>query len=160
MLTRLYSIAWRSGAIPLDWQTRVDQTPEPPSTWGGHTLQPLWEGLCQTTGKYNLSVSRTSDTSVLWDTGPALSPLKEIWGCVGFCPTSLHVFFGLGEGIWPQCFVSMGSVAHCYKLFVPYTTIWGAWSTLLEISPTHQQSSTLTYSHKLCVVTERTRSHI
>lgn len=92
-------------------KTWVDQPPEPPSTWGGHTRQPLWEGPCQTTEKENLSVSRTSDTSVLWDTGPALCPLKEIWGAWDFAQPVCMCFLDLEKafdhsalwvwGLWP-----------------------------------------------------------
>ncbi|KAK3553764.1 hypothetical protein QTP70_009178 [Hemibagrus guttatus] len=34
-----------------------------------------------------------------WNTGPALYPPQGAQGFVGVCPTSPHVFYGLGEGI-------------------------------------------------------------
>ncbi|KAK3526897.1 hypothetical protein QTP86_003592 [Hemibagrus guttatus] len=36
-----------------------------------------------------------------WNTGPALYPPQGARGFVGVCPTSPHVFCGLGEGIQP-----------------------------------------------------------
>ncbi|KAK3526284.1 hypothetical protein QTP70_022683 [Hemibagrus guttatus] len=36
-----------------------------------------------------------------WNTGPALYPPQGARGFVGVCPTSPHVFCGLGEGIRP-----------------------------------------------------------
>ena len=75
---------------------------------GDHTPQPPWESLLQGTGEENLSDSRTSDSggtmqfsSWPWNTGPALYPPQGAQGFMGICPTSEHVFYGLGEGIRP-----------------------------------------------------------
>ncbi|TWW81681.1 hypothetical protein D4764_01G0014960 [Takifugu flavidus] len=39
--------------------------------------------------------------SLAWNSGPALHPQQGLRGCMGVCPTSPHVFCGLGEGIRP-----------------------------------------------------------
>ncbi|KAI3374614.1 hypothetical protein L3Q82_021184 [Scortum barcoo] len=69
-LTRLCNIAWRSGTVPLEWQTGVVVPLF--KKWGlesvfqlhrGITLLSLpWEGLRQGTGEENLADSRTSDS--------------------------------------------------------------------------------------------------
>lgn len=106
--------------------------------------------------KINLDISLpgccvdTSDTSVLWDTGPALCPLKEIWGCVGFCPTSPHVFFGLGEkafdhsalrvwGLWPIATSCTFPIQQFEKLEISQTH-GGSWTLpwlLFVTDPVH-----------------------
>lgn len=51
-LTNLYSIVWRSGTGPLDWQNEVVplfNKGDIPTT-GDHTPQPSWESLCQSGG--------------------------------------------------------------------------------------------------------------
>ncbi|TWW64993.1 hypothetical protein D4764_22G0006400 [Takifugu flavidus] len=40
-------------------------------------------------------------SSWAWNSGPALHPQQGLRGCMGVCPTSPHVFCGLGEGIRP-----------------------------------------------------------
>ncbi len=88
-LTRLCSIAWRSGTVPLGWQTGVvvplfkKGDRRVCSNYRGITLLSLpRENLCQGTGKENTADSRTSDSggtvwfsSRPWNTGPALYPL-------------------------------------------------------------------------------------
>ncbi|TWW80691.1 hypothetical protein D4764_01G0005060 [Takifugu flavidus] len=86
-LTRLCNIAWTSGAVPLDWQTgvvysgvlerRVRRIVEPQ----------IQEEQC------GFRPGRGTVTSSTPSAGPP--------GCMGVCPTSPHVFCGLGEGIRP-----------------------------------------------------------
>uniref|UniRef100_A0A3Q2DHH3 Beta-arrestin-1 n=1 Tax=Cyprinodon variegatus TaxID=28743 RepID=A0A3Q2DHH3_CYPVA len=59
-------------------------------------------------GGWVSTLSRISDSggavsflSWPWNTGSALHPHQDSGGCMGVCPTSLHVFCGSGEGIQP-----------------------------------------------------------
>ncbi len=109
-LTRLCSIAWRSGTVPLAWQNGlvVSLYKKGDRRVWDHTPQPLRESLCQGTGEESSADSRTSDsggTVRSWNTGPALFPFQGAGGCMGVCPTNPHVFCGFGEGfrLCPSC---------------------------------------------------------
>ncbi len=103
-LTRLCSIAWRSGTVPLAWKNVlvVSLYKKGDRRVWDHTPQPPRESLCQGTGEESSADSRTSDsggTVRSWNTGPALFPFQGAGGFMGVCPTNPHVFCGFGEGI-------------------------------------------------------------
>ena len=113
-LIRLCSIAWQLGTVPLDWQTGGGPCIQKGGSegvfqlsGGSHASASLGK-YSWGTGEGNLADSRTLDpggtmqfSSWPWNTGPALYPPQGARGFMGVCPTSPHVFCGLGEGIRP-----------------------------------------------------------
>ncbi|XDV32946.1 hypothetical protein PO909_003592 [Leuciscus waleckii] len=105
-LTRLCSIAWRSGTVPLDWQTGVVVPLYKKGDWRvcsnyrGITLLSL-------PGKVYARILERRTRPIVepwiqpWNTGPALYPLQGPGGFMGVCPTNPHVLCGFGEGIRP-----------------------------------------------------------
>ncbi|TWW74534.1 hypothetical protein D4764_14G0005370, partial [Takifugu flavidus] len=112
-LTQLCNITRTSGAVLLDWQTEVvvplfkKGDRRVCSNYRGIALLSLPDkGYSWGTGEEGQPDSRTSDlggviwfSSWTWNGGPALHPQQGLRGCMGVCPTSSHVFCGLGEGI-------------------------------------------------------------
>lgn len=77
-----------------------------------------------------LSLPKKVYNSVLswsWNTGRTLYLLKNIWGCVGFCLTNLHVFCGLVQGFQPCASECVWGVL----LYEPFSS----WTTLQELGP-------------------------
>lgn len=58
------------------------------------------------------------------DSGPALYPCKASGGGMGVCPSSLHVFYRLGEGL-PMCPSGLVGGYPCYRHIVHRTTRLG-----------------------------------
>ena len=114
-LTRLCSIAWQSGTVPLDWQTGVvvplfkKGDRRVCSNYQGITLLSLpgkvYSGVLERRIRPIVEPQIQEEQCVFlsWpqNTGPALYPPQGARGFMGVCPTSPHVFCGLGESIRP-----------------------------------------------------------
>jgi len=114
-LTRLCNITWRSGTVPLDWQTRVvvplfkkgDRRVW--SNYRGITLLSLpgkvyarvLERRIRPIVEPRIQEEQCGFSSRSWNTGLVLYPLQEgsAGGFMEVCPTNPHVFCGFGEGI-------------------------------------------------------------
>lgn len=105
-LTHLNNITWKSGAVTLEWQTmKVVHIVKKRN----HKLFSSFLGITL------LSLPKKVYNSVLswsWNTGRTLYLLKNIWGCVGFCLTNLHVFCGLVQGFQPRAFGGCFCMSH------------------------------------------------
>ncbi|KAI3371579.1 hypothetical protein L3Q82_024147 [Scortum barcoo] len=125
-LTRLCSIAWRLGTVPLEWQTGVVV---PLFKKGDRRVCSNYRGitLLSLPGKVYARVLERRIRPIVdpriqeeqcgfrppvverW-TGPALYPPQGAGGFMGVCPTSPHVLCGSGEGIRPcPSWYSVGS---------------------------------------------------
>ena len=66
-LTSLFSVVWRSGTVPFEWQTGIVilDVSEPECVLqlpGYHTAQPTWESLLQDVGMEAAANCRNSDS--------------------------------------------------------------------------------------------------
>lgn len=61
-----------------------------------------------------LQIQEIAMQTLPWDSGPALYPCRVVGGVMEVCPSSLHVFHELGEGLqpFPSCGGYCGSMVY------------------------------------------------